>query len=133
MDEPFYFANLYKGAGACQWSAQQIATNALTSLNILKAAFPGLIIGDTEPMSGNGQAPDWLQRYAAWMDTFQAVTGSKLAFFHSDTILTIPTWMSDIVSVRTQTSELGILLGIIYDGFPSDSSDAQWTSRVTLP
>jgi hypothetical protein len=58
MDEPFYYANLYSGPGACNWSAQQIATNALTNLNILKAGFPGLIIGDEEPMSGNGLAAD---------------------------------------------------------------------------
>jgi uncharacterized protein (TIGR03437 family) len=64
------------------------------------------------------------------MDTFEAVTGSKLAFFDSDTNQIYPTWMSDIVSLRVETSQRGILLGIIYDGFVTDSSDERWTNRA---
>jgi hypothetical protein len=131
MDEPFYFGNIYPGPGACHWSARQIAENAATSLNILKNAFPGLIVGDIEVVPVNNQlASDWVERYAAWMDAFQAVTGSKLAFFHADVITTIPTWMSDLTYLRTETSKRGISFGIIYNGLPADSSDTQWLTHA---
>jgi uncharacterized protein (TIGR03437 family) len=129
MDEPFWDANIYSGTQACNWSAQEIATNALATLNVLKTAFPDLVIGDIEPVPGVG-ATDWVQRYAAWMDAFEAATGSKLAFFDSDTNQIYPTWMSDIASLRVETSQRGISLGIIYDGFVTDSSDQQWTTRA---
>jgi len=54
MDEPFFFGNVYNGAGGCQWAASQIADNAVTSLNVLNTAFPGLIIGDIEPVPAVG-------------------------------------------------------------------------------
>jgi hypothetical protein len=129
MDEPFYFANIYNGSGACQWTASQIATNALTSIGILKTAFPDLQIGDIEPVPPNGLAADWIQRYATWMDAFQTAVGSKLAFFHADTGF-LPTWITDVAALRVETSKRGISLGISYDGFPSDTSDAQWLGRA---
>lgn len=129
MDEPFYYGNIYNGPGACHWSPQQIATNALASLNVLKAAFPGLMVGDIEVVPASDLASDWLQRYAAWMDAFQAATGSKLAFFHSDTGFN-PTWMLDVMSVKAETSKRGIPLGIIYNGLRNDFSDFAWLARA---
>ena len=128
MDEPFSFANIYDGRGACHWSPQQIATNAALSLNLLKAAFPGLIVGDIEPVPP-GLMSDWVQRYAAWMDAFQEATGSKLAFFHVDTGYSA-NWVSELASVRTEVSKRGIPLGVIYNGLQQDSSDIDWLTHA---
>ena len=128
MDEPFYFANMYNGPGACHWSPQQIAANAASALNILKAAFPGLVVGDIELVPVNDTL-DWLQRYAAWMDSFEAMIGSKLAFFHCDTGFQ-PMWARDVASLRVESSKRGIALGIIYNGLGNDLSDFAWLSHA---
>jgi hypothetical protein len=129
MDEPLFFGSINNAPGACQWTPAQVANNAVTSLNVLKNNFPGLIIGDIEPVPANGLAADWVQRYAAWMDAFQAATGSKLAFFHCDTGY-LPTWITDVTNLRVETSKRGIPLGIIYNGLGNDTSDAQWLGRA---
>jgi hypothetical protein len=131
MDEPIYFGNIYNGPGACNWSPQQIATNALTSLSLLKTAFPGVLIGDVEPVPGNAfvSANDWVQRYAAWFDAFQAATGSKLAFLQVDTGFS-DNWISAVESLRVETSQRAIPLGMIYNGLQSDLSDFSWISRA---
>jgi hypothetical protein len=126
MDEPFFFGSIWNGPHACHWSAQQVATNALTTLHIFKKAFPGLVVGDAEVVPASGLAPDWLRRYADWMDAFQAATGTKLAFFHADTNRNIPTWMSDLVALQREVSKRGISFGIIYDGLQNESSDRDW-------
>ena len=140
MDEPFYFGSIYSGASACQWSASQIATNGLTSLNVFRDAFPGLQIGDIEPVSANsvasagglapGPVPDWVSRYATWFDTFQQVMGAKLAFFDCDSDIGIPQVMTDIQAIRVETSKRSIPFGIIYDGRQQDYSDFEWLSHA---
>jgi hypothetical protein len=67
--------------------------------------------------------------FAAWMDAFQAAGGTKLAFFHQDTGFNV-TWINDVSAFRVETSKRGIPLGIIYNGFPNDSSDVQWLTRA---
>jgi hypothetical protein len=125
MDEPFQHAH-----DVCNWTPQQVATNALTSLNVLKGGFPGLIIGDIEVVPDIFSAsPDWLQQYSAWMDAFQEASGSRLAFFDCDTGFT-STWMNDVKAVRAETAARGIPLGVIYNGLQSDSSDTQWITHA---
>jgi len=126
MDHPFDAGNTYTGPGACHWTPQQVAQNAQLSLNVLRSAFPGLLIGDVES-SPNGAAQVAL--YAAWMDAFEAAAGTKLAFLHEDTGGSA-TWVAEVAAMRKETSNRGIPLGIIYTGFPNDSSDAQWLTHV---
>ncbi len=136
MDEPFSWASLYTGPGACNWSAQQIAANAAQYVATMQAAFPGVIIGDIEPLSLHdyptinmptiNMPSDWLQRYADWIDTFQSVTGTNLAFFDLDVDRDGPNWMTDIAWVKSITSPRGIALGVIYDALSEEPSDTQW-------
>ena len=121
MDEPFQHAH-----DACGWTGAQTAANAMTSLSIVKAAFPKAVIGDIEVVP-DGADSTWLQDYAGWMDAFQTVTGSKLGFFDCDTGF-LPGWMPAVASLRAETAQRGIPLGIIYDGLSSDSSNEQWTT-----
>ena len=123
MDEPFQHAH-----DVCNWTPQQVAANAAVGLNILKAAFPGLIIGDVEVVPNISES-DWLQQYPAWMDAFHEATGSKLAFFDCDTGFTA-TWMNDATALRAEIAARGIMFGVIYDGFQSDSSDVQWLTHA---
>lgn len=83
MDEPFYYANIYSGPDACRWTPKQIAVNAVQNLAQIRSVFPNVVVGDEEPTPALG-VPDWVQRYAAWLDAWKEAAGVPLAFFHFD-------------------------------------------------
>ena len=126
MDEPFYFGHIYKGLNACQWTPQQVATNAAQSLSILSAAFPGLKIGDIEPTIGAMLPVDWVDQYAQWLDAFQMATGKPLAFFHADSPPASTVRIGDINRIRTETIKRNIPFGVLYTGQGYETSDSDW-------
>ena len=123
FDEPFYHGStLYSGPNACQWSPQQIAANALQSLVQIKTVFPNVIAGDIEPVPGGA---NWLSQYTAGIDAWRAAAGAPFAFFHFDVNWQVD-WQLNVESMRQPLQQRGIPFGIIYNGWATDLSDAQW-------
>ena len=122
MDEPFYFGSLFSGANACNWTAQQVAANAVQNIAQIKSVFPNVIVGDIEPVPATA---DWLNQYAGWMDAWRAAAGAPLPFFHFDVNWSVD-WRVSVESLRKALVKRGIPFGIIYNGWISDSTDAQW-------
>jgi hypothetical protein len=123
FDEPFYHGGvLYPGANACRWTPQQIAANALQSVNQIRTVFPNVIVGDIEPVPGGA---GWLSQYTAGIDAWRAVAGVPFAFFHFDVNWGI-SWAPSVASLRQALQQRGIPFGMIYNGWVTDLSDAQW-------
>ena len=123
FDEPFYHGStLYTGPNACGWTPQQIAANALQSVVQIRNVFPNVIVGDIEPVPG-GQ--NWLSQYTAGIDAWRAAAGVPFAFFHFDVNWQID-WKPSVESMRQALQQRGIPFGMIYNGWATDSSDAQW-------
>jgi hypothetical protein len=125
FDEPFYYANIYSGTGACNWTAGQIAANALQNVAKVRTVFPNVIVGDTEPVRA-AEVSDWLPRYAAWIDAWKAAAGTPFAFFHCDMHWEGPDWIADANGMRQQLAARGIPFGIIYDSQEAQKTDAGW-------
>ena len=110
MDEPEYYANIYKGKNACLWTPAQIAANALKTIARIRTVFPDVRVGDIEPVPPP-DAPDWLERYTAFFDAWKAA-GPPLAFFHCDINWDVfPNWISDVESLRKVLVSRGIPFG----------------------
>jgi hypothetical protein len=127
MDEPFYYGSLYDGPRACRWSAQQIAENAAVNLGQLRAEFPEVLVGDIEPVLAlSGAAPpEWLDRYAEWIDAFAAATGRPLAFIHADVAWSFLGRQSGVVALGAVAADKGVPYGVIYNaGF--EEADRDW-------
>ncbi len=123
FDEPFYHGSvLYPGPNACRWTPQQIAADALQSVIQIKTVFPNVIVGDIEPVPGG---PAWLSQYTAGIDAWRAVYGAPFAFFHFDVNWGI-SWKPSVESLREALEQRGIPFGMIYNGWTTDLSDAQW-------
>jgi hypothetical protein len=123
FDEPFFHGStLYSGPNACGWTPQQIALNALQSAVEIRSVFPNVIIGDIEPVPAGG---DWLSQYTAGIDAWRALAGAPFAFFHFDVNWQVD-WKPRVESLREQLAGRGIPFGIIYNGWTTDLSDAQW-------
>jgi uncharacterized protein (TIGR03437 family) len=127
MDEPFSHASLYSGPNACNWTPQQVAANALTQIALVKTVFPNVLVGDIEVVPDTGESPNWLNQYTAWLDTWRAAAGSPLAFFHFDVNWTVD-WRPSVERLRQALVQRGIPFGMIYDGWPTDLTDADWVN-----
>ncbi len=123
FDEPFYHGStLYTGANGCNWTPQQIAANALLSVAQVRTVFPNVIVGDIEPVPAG---LDWLSQYTAGIDAWKAAAGTPFAFFHFDINWQVD-WKPNVESMRQALQQRGIPFGMIYNGWGTDLSDAQW-------
>jgi uncharacterized protein (TIGR03437 family) len=129
MDEPIYFSTLYTGANACHWTVDQMAANAASNLRMLIAQFPGLVIGDIEPVPV--PAANWISQYQAGIQAFRKALGFPLGFFHADVLWDSPTYLTDLASLRGMLASEGVRFGVIYNGNGYDTSDAQWIQSAT--
>ncbi len=104
----------------------KIAQNLLTTLVQVKALFPNIKIGDIEVVFPDiDNVPDWLSQYAGWIDTWAAVMGTPLAFFHADNDWPNPSWRAGVDGLRQAVTNRGIPFGMIYNGWNlTDFSDA---------
>lgn len=122
MDEPFQHAR-----DVCGWSAQEIARNAAASIAQVRKVFPNVQVGDIEVVPGSMAMPDWVLQYGQWMDAWKAASGAPLAFFHADINWGIH--QGDAIARARQLAHArGIPFGVIYNGWYTDGSDAEWTA-----
>lgn len=125
FDEPFSFGGLYSGPSACHWTAQQVAANALQNVAAIRTMFPNVIVGDIEPVPDVTGSPNWLSQYTAWIDAWREAAGAPFAFFHFDIVWPV-NWKPGVESLREALAQRGIPFGMIYNGWPTDSTDASW-------
>jgi hypothetical protein len=121
LDEPYYFAHLYGGPNACHWPVEQIAEAVAGFTEAMREDWPGLIVGDTEPMPAP-VSPDGL---AGWLDAYAAAAGEPLAFLHLDVDWSRPDWPELGLAVEAAGRERDVPIGMIYNGGAA-TSDAQW-------
>jgi len=147
MDEPFWFGHFYSGKNACRSSIPDLASRVAVIVKIYTAAFPNVIVGDTEPFPAISNQPNWQAAYGNWVKAFHSATGTPLTFMHldfnwGDTLLSGPSndkpSAAAITSLARQTAavahENGLLVGMIMNGGggPVARSDAQWMDQARI-
>jgi hypothetical protein len=131
MEQPFQWGSLWKGASSCQWTARQVALNALVEVKQAKALFPKLLVGDIMAVPAFREVgPDWDKQFGIWFDTWRSVSGAPLAFFHVDVDWTVPNWQAAVSAVRAQVERRGIRFGVVYNGFLTEESDTAWMAAA---
>ncbi|HEX3745596.1 MAG TPA: hypothetical protein VHW09_16755 [Bryobacteraceae bacterium] len=131
MLQPFQWGSLYQGAGACQWTVQQVAANALLQVNQAKSVFPNLLVGDIMAVPPfQASTSSWAAEYGSWFDTWRTLTGTPMAFFHVDVDWTTPNWEAAVAAIRPLVEQRGIPFGIVYNGFLTNESDAAWMAAA---
>jgi hypothetical protein len=145
MDEPLYFGHYYQGKNACRSSIQEVAQRTAVIVKIYKAAFPNLIVGDSEPFPAISNEKGWQADYAKWVAGFRGASGSALSFTEidfnwGDPRLTLPgtSGKSDGSAIATLSRMVaqtlranGLSVGIIYTGFGGGPlTDARWMTQA---
>jgi len=126
LDEPYFFAHAYDGPNACKWPVDKVAAEVDKYVQAMKAAVPGVIVGDTEPLAG--AADD--TAYRGWLDAFRRVNGYDLAFLHIDVDWSRPTWAQEVRAIAGYGSQIDVPVGMIYFGNGVDTTDEAWLSAA---
>lgn len=119
LDEPYYFASIYDGPRACRWTAEKVAAEVGEYVEIMRARFPDVVVGDTEPTPEPVEA----ETYTAWLETFRAVNGYDLAFLHLDVDWARVDWPIMVDEIVAFGRAFGVPIGMIYIGNPYDPTD----------
>jgi hypothetical protein len=119
LDEPYYFASIYDGPGACHWTAEKVAGEVGDYIALMRHQFPNVVVGDTEP------TPDPVQvdTYTDWLETFRAVNGFDLGFLHLDVDWSRADWPEMVRAIGDFGDSYGVPVGMIYIGNAADPSD----------
>jgi len=124
LDEPYFFAHYYDGSNACGWDAERVAAEVGEFIAVMRQSFPGLQVGDTEPLAGASTSGG----YTAWLQTFRQVNGYDLAFLHMDIDWARPTWPREVKTIEDFGRDFGVPVGLIYTGNFQDADDEAWLS-----
>lgn len=122
LDEPYYYAHIYDGENACRWDSERVAMEVGEYIQLMQSEFPEVVIGDTEPLAGNGDD----NAYKAWLDIFHEVNGYHLAFLHMDIDWSRIDWQGEMKAIEDYGNEIGVPVGIIYNGNAIDKTDEDW-------
>jgi hypothetical protein len=112
LDEPYFFAHVYSGAGACHWDVARIATAVVTYRTAMRGLFPDLVVGDTEPTP----APVVTDGVAAWLDAYRAAGGEPFAFLHLDIDWSRAGWPALAQAIAAAARARDVPIGMIYNG-----------------
>jgi hypothetical protein len=126
LDEPFFYANRYQGRGACGWSAERVAQGVAAFVRAIREIFPGVQVGDTEPVTSAGDAA----AYVGWLDAYRGVSGETFAFLHLDMSYSLRNWRGLARGLEAASRARSVPFGLIGFGEPTARSDAEWTSRA---
>ncbi|MBV8750624.1 MAG: hypothetical protein JO103_13020 [Candidatus Eremiobacteraeota bacterium] len=136
MDEPMTFGYYYDGPHACKSSIRNVAQRVSVIINIYRAAFPNVVVGDTEAFPAISNHPNWETDWAAWSVAFHEATGKPLAFLHLDFNWGDPRLhdRAAIVALARSTAAVaranGQDVGMIVNGTGGPNTDAGWMQQA---
>jgi hypothetical protein len=127
MDEPVWFGNYMSGPRNCQDSIEDLASQMAPNVRSLKAAFPEIQFGDTEPI--NAKSVGRIAAVLQFVRAFKVATGEQIKFVHAD-IIWQQDWRPQVLEWKAKLHSEGIRFGVIFDGDPEDRTDLAWTERA---
>jgi hypothetical protein len=130
MDEPLAYGHSLGGPGRCRAPITQVAADVAKTVAAFKEMYPGLIVGDIEPIGARPDLPNAAD-IATWIKAYRDATGTQLAFFHLD-IDWGTRWEDSLVRVAAAIRTAGVPLGVIYDGDFHEVSDDQYARDTAL-
>lgn len=127
MDEPLLYGHYYTGPNACRSPIPVIARDVANKIRQVRAIFPGVKVGDTEPIMALPEAT-WQADLEQWLDDFQADTGTPMAFFSVELDWRAP-WHQRMQQLKALLARRHVPLGVVYNA-TGDPPDAEWVAQT---
>ena len=132
FDEPLYFGHFFTGRGprhGCQLPVAEIARQLAQRAQALRAAFPGLQVGDVEPFGLTDVTPSaWQDAYTQFLDS--SLPDHALDFVQADIVWERAGWRQQFLASLAQVTRHKLLYGVLVTASPPASSNAAWASEV---
>lgn len=130
MDEPLFYGHVYDGDAqhrtACHVPIAELAKDAADNLRGVREIFPGVHIGDIEPVSFSDAGPSPSRAdLSEWFAAFREAWGTPIEFFHYDFLSSARAvdGLGEYVKfVGGQVPNQGFIL----DAAPGIESDSEW-------
>ncbi len=119
MDSPYYSGSQYTGVNAPQYSVAEVASQVAVNVAAIKAVFPNVEIGDSEPAPITSNIMEWANAY-------EAAVGAPLAFVQAD-IQWNMSWQEPLEELAQSLRSANIGFDVIYDGDGATTS-AGWVT-----
>jgi hypothetical protein len=141
LDEPLYYGHVFNGRPKfnyetlaptpCHSSIAELARETAAKVAEVRQVFPGVKVGDIEPVGVFAYSTDQLRaELSEWLTAYQAATSSKFAFVDIDIAWLLPAWQAQFEIVVDVVRKAGIPLGVIFNGTRADASDPAWLASA---
>jgi hypothetical protein len=127
MDEPLKHG--LQGDVSCRASIERVAQDVASNVRQFREVFPGLRVGDIEPVGAWKNAPTLLDDTLVFVDAYERAMGEKLAFMHADVGWTT-NWLPITERLGAELRARKVPFGVIYNGEDLATSDQQWTQQA---
>jgi hypothetical protein len=129
MDEPLFYGHQYdRSPAACRMPISKVADGVSDSVTQMEKIFPGIEIGDVEPLSAF-PAASWHDQFERWVTEYQRATGKPLAFLQVE-LAWGEHWDVRLRPLQSSLRHARIPLGMMYNANEPQASDAQWISAA---
>lgn len=127
VEEPFHFAHLLEGPGACRYPVERVVDEVIDYVDQMRSIFPGVPVGSIEPIwQRPATGPDDL---ALWLDTYEERAGEPFAFLHVDPDWSRPDWAETARDIEDMADGRGVPFGVLYNG-GGETDGAAWLAAT---
>lgn len=127
MDEPL--KHVTTGPKECRPTLTDAARDVVDNIRSYRKIFPGLRVGDIEPIGTWPHTETLLDDNLAWIQAYRDATGEKLSFFHADVGWTTD-WVGICAELQRDLADRSIPFGMIYNGEDLAGSAADWANQA---
>jgi hypothetical protein len=135
LDEPLYYGHFFKGGRttvACRLSLSAVLDQVIDRERSLRAAAPGVRIGDVEPFGlTDVSARDWVAAYQQWLTLYREKAGHAWDFAQADIVWTRANWREQFFPALKAIQSAGVIWAPMYTADARATSNADWASQIS--
>lgn len=126
LDGPLWFGHYDQEPLACRVPVDALVARVAQNVREFLRYYPDVTIVDVEGIPGLTAQPGWRGAYRRFRAGLHAAIGRPLSGLQLDVNWNDPGWRAAMRAVAAFTRQLGMQLGVIYNGSGADQSGAQW-------
>lgn len=135
FDEPLYFGHFFRGGRntvGCQLSLSDVLGQIGEREQALRAAIPGIRIGDVEPFGlADVGTSDWTSAYQTWLTAYRQANGHSWDLVQADIVWNRPNWREQFLPALKAIKDSGAPWGVMYTAAAHATSNSDWASQVS--
>jgi hypothetical protein len=130
MDAPLVAGHYDQGAQGCRYSVEELSRGVAEVTRPYLEAFPGIVLGEVEPIPTLQHYPDWQATLRAFRQGLEAAGGGRIAFIDCDMNWRRAGWDDALTATARFARAEGMRFSVIYDGDGEASDDAAWVASA---